>query len=186
MTPAGLLLTHGAGGGGDHRLFLAIEAALALPVRRMEFPYRREGRRAPDRAPKLMASILEEVEDFTSRLGVGPEQLVLGGRSMGGRMCSMVVADGLPAAGLILLSYPLHPPGKPERLRIEHFDRIDVPTLFVNGDRDPFGTPDEVAREVAAIAGPTTVHWLEGQRHDPKPACDDEIIDVVTGFLASL
>ena len=186
MSVAGLLLTHGAGGGADHRLFVAMESVIDLPVRRMEFPYRREGRRAPDRAPKLMASILEEVEEFTTELGVGPEQLVLGGRSMGGRMCSMVVADGLPAAGLVLLSYPLHPPGKPEKPRIEHFDRITVPTIFVNGDRDPFGTPDEVDREIAAIAGPTWVHWLEGQRHDPKPACDDEIIEVVEGFIGRL
>jgi len=185
MRPAGFLLTHGAGGGADHRLFLAMEAALDVPVRRMEFPYRREGRRAPDRAPKLMASILEEVDEFSSELGVGPDRLVLGGRSMGGRMCSMVVADGLPAAGLVLLSYPLHPPGKPDRLRVEHFDRVGVPTLFVNGDRDPFGSPDEVEREIAAIDGPTTLHWLEGQGHDPKPAWDAEIIDVVTRFLAS-
>jgi predicted alpha/beta-hydrolase family hydrolase len=183
LRPAGLLLAHGAGGGADHPLFLALEAALDLPVRRMEFPYRREGRRAPDRAPKLMASIREEVEDFSTVLGVGPERLLLGGRSMGGRMCSMVVAEGLPAAGLVLLSYPLHPPGKPERLRVEHFGAIEVATLLVNGDRDPFGSPEEVEREIAAIAGPVTLHWLQGQRHDPKPSCDAEIIAVVESFV---
>lgn len=185
MRPAGFLLTHGAGGGADHRLFLALEKALDLPVRRMEFPYRREGRRAPDRAPKLMAAIREEVESFSAALGVGPERLVLGGRSMGGRMCSMVVAEGLAAAGLVLLSYPLHPPGKPERLRVEHFGAIDVATLVVNGDRDPFGSPEEVEREIAAVAGPVTLHWLEGQRHDPKPSSDEEIIAVVKSFLES-
>ncbi len=69
MKPAGFLLTHGAGGGADHRLFLALEDSLDLPVRRMEFPYRSEGRRAPDRAPKLMAAIRDQVDDFTSELG---------------------------------------------------------------------------------------------------------------------
>ncbi len=185
-TPAGLLLTHGAGGGADHRLLVAVEEALAIPVRRMEFPYRREGRRAPDRAPKLIASLLDEVATFTAELGVASDQLVLGGRSMGGRMCSMAVAEGLAAAGLVLLSYPLHPPGKPERLRIEHFGSIDVPTLMINGDRDPFGTPEEVDREIGAIAGPVRVHWLEGQRHDPKPAFDHEIIGVIEAFIGSL
>lgn len=186
VSAAGFLLTHGAGGGADHRLFLALEDALDLPVRRMEFPYRSQGRRAPDRAPKLMAAIRDEVDDFTSELGVGPERLVLGGRSLGGRMCSLVVAEGLPAAGLVLLSYPLHPPGKPERLRVEHFGDVDSPTLIINGDRDPFGTPDEVEREMAAISGPVTLHWLPGQRHDPKPSSDPEIIETVESFLSSL
>lgn len=184
--PSGLLLTHGAGGGADHRLFLALEEALDLPVRRMEFPYRREGRRAPDRAPKLMAAIRDEVGDFTSELGTTSENLVLGGRSMGGRMCSMVVAEGLAAAGLVLLSYPLHPPGKPERLRVEHFGAISVPTLFVGGDRDPFGTPEELTSEIVAIPGPVTVHWLAGHRHDPKPTADGEIVEVVASFLSDL
>ena len=186
MKAAGFLLTHGAGGGAGHRLFLALEDALDLPVRRMEFPYRSEGRRAPDRAPKLMAAIRDEIDDFTSELGVGPERLVLGGRSLGGRMCSLVVAEGLPAAGLVLLSYPLHPPGRPERLRVEHFSEVDVPTLIINGDHDPFGTPDEVQREIAAVAGPVTLHWLDGQRHDPKPISDPEIIETVELFLSTL
>jgi predicted alpha/beta-hydrolase family hydrolase len=169
--PAGLLLTHGAGGGADHRLLVALEDQLDLPVRRMEFPYRAEGRKAPDRAPKLIASVIE---------------LAFGGRSMGGRICSMAIAEGLPAAAVVLLSYPLHPPGKPERLRIEHFPTLAVPSLFVNGDRDPFGTPAEFAEHIPAIAGPVEVHWLEGQRHDPKPDVDDEIIEVVGRFLSGL
>ena len=98
----------------------------------------------------------------------------------------MAIADGLPAAAVILLSYPLHPPGKPERLRIEHFPELSTPTLFVNGDRDPFGSPEELAMHTPSIAGPVEVHWLDGQRHDPKPAFDDEIVTVVGRFLASL
>src|SRR6478735_7031730 len=76
--------------------------------------------------------------------GAPPGSLVLGGRSYGGRMCSMAVAQGLPAAGLILLSYPLHPPGKPENLRVEHFPEINVPVLVISGKSDPFGSPDEL------------------------------------------
>ena len=105
---------------------------------------------------------------------------------MGGRMCSMAVAEGLPAAGLALFSYPLHPPGKPDKLRVEHFGAIDVPTLFVSGDRDPFGTPEEFANHLGAIPGSVTVHWLEGQGHNPKPKFDTEIVVALGAFLDAL
>ena len=183
---AGLLLTHGAGGGAGHRTLVALDEGLDVPVRRMEFPYRREGRRFPDRAPKLIASVVEEAEAFADDLGATTGRLVLGGRSMGGRMCSMAVAEGLPAAGLVLLSYPLHPPGKPDKLRVEHFGRIGVPVLFVGGDRDPFGTPDEFAAHLDAIGGEVTVRWIEGQGHDPKARADSEIVAAVGSFLAGL
>ncbi len=186
MTAAGLLLTHGAGGGAGQHTLVALEESLDLPVRRVEFGYRREGRRFPDRAPKLIAEVRLAAEAFAADLGTTAARLVLGGRSMGGRMCSMAVAEGLPASGLVLLSYPLHPPGKPDKLRVEHFGDIDVPTLFVNGDRDPFGTPEEFAAHVDAIAGEVTVHWLEGQGHDPRPRVDAEIVTVVANFLAAL
>ena len=182
----GLLLAHGAGGGADQHTLVALEDGLNLPVRRIEFPYRREGRRFPDRAPKLIATVVEEAEAFAADLGTTTGRLVLGGRSMGGRMCSMAVAEGMPAAGLVLLSYPLHPPGKPEKLRVEHFGGIGVPVLFLMGDRDPFGTPEEFSGHIDTIAGDVTVHWLEGQRHDPKPAVDSEIVAAVGAFLAVL
>ena len=182
----GLLLAHGAGGGPDQHTLVALDRGLDLPVRRMEFGYRREGRRFPDRAPKLIATVVEEAEAFAADLGTTTGGLVLGGRSMGGRMCSMAVAEGLPAAGLVLLSYPLHPPGKPEKLRVEHFGGIGVPVLFVGGDRDPFGTPEEFASHIGAISGEVAVHWLEGQRHDPKPSVDSEIVAAVASFLATV
>ncbi len=183
---AGLLLTHGAGGGADQHTLVALAEGLDMPVRRIEFAYRREGRRFPDRAPKLIAELRTAAETFATELGTTTARLVLGGRSMGGRMCSMAVAEGLPAAGLALLSYPLHPPGKPERLRVEHFGDIGVPTLFVSGDRDPFGTPEEFAAHLGAIGGSVTVHWLEGQGHNPKPKSDTGIVAVVGAFLAAL
>jgi predicted alpha/beta-hydrolase family hydrolase len=179
----GLLLTHGAGGGADHPTLLALEVGLDLPVRRMEFPYRRAGRRAPDRMPRLVESVVAEATAFADELGIAPDELVLGGRSMGGRACSMAVAEGLPAAGLVLLSYPLHPPGKPDKLRVEHFGAIGCPVLVVQGDKDPFGRPDELDAHLPAIAGPTEVVWLVGAGHDPKRR-HDEIVAAVQRWLS--
>jgi uncharacterized protein len=186
MSAGGLLLTPGAGSSADHPTLVALETGLApLPVGRIDFPYRREGRRAPDRAPKLIACVEDEAAAAVDRWGIEPPALLLGGRSMGGRMCSMAVAQGLPAAGLVLLSYPLHPPGKPERLRVEHFADLDVPCLFVCGTRDPFGSPEEFEREVAAIPGPVSFHWVDGARHDVTGR-DDEIVAVVSSWIKGL
>ena len=88
--------------------------------------------------------------------------IALGGRSMGGRMCSIAVAEGLAAAGLVLVSYPLHPPGKPDKLRIDHLGAIKVPCLFVSGTRDAFGTPQELERATASILGPVTHVYVDG------------------------
>lgn len=184
--PGGLLLTPGAGSDREHHTLVALERALApLPVARVDFPYRKEGRKPPDRAPKLIASVVADAADFARTSRFRPHRLLLGGRSMGGRMCSMAVAEGLPAAGLVLLSYPLHPPGKPERLRTEHLPLLEVPCLFVTGTRDPFGSPDELQEATAAIPGPVTHHWLEGATHDVKRH-DDEICDVVRAWIDEL
>jgi predicted alpha/beta-hydrolase family hydrolase len=175
--PKGLFLTPGAGSSADHSSLLAIEAAVApLPVVRHDFPYRRAGRRAPDRAPVLVADVVDAVP------GAG---WVLGGRSMGGRICSMAVADGLPAAGLVLISYPLHPPGKPEKPRTEHLPRLAVPCLFVSGTRDSFGTPAELEAATATIPGPVTHVWLDGKDHGLR-GCDQVIASSVQDWLAAL
>jgi len=189
--PRGLLLAPGAGADRTSPTLVALDQGLAerpgLPVRRMDFPYRKEGRKAPDRAPKLLATVVEEAGSFVAEQGIAPGSLVLGGRSMGGRMCSMAVADGLPAAGLVLLSYPLHPPGKPEKLRIEHLPALDLPVLFVAGVKDPFASPEEVEAHAAAIPGPVTLHWLETPNagHSPKNK-DPEILEVTRDWLADL
>jgi len=186
MAPGAALLFPGAGSDSTHSSLLAIEHALApMPVRRADFPYRREGRKAPDRAPKLLACVIEEAGLFAQQAHVAPKRLVLGGRSMGGRMCSLAVADGLPAAGLVLISYPLHPPGKPENLRVEHFPRLVVPCLFISGTRDPFGSPDELEHHTTTIDGPVTHVWVEGGRHDLKGQ-DDVIAATVAEWVASL
>lgn len=180
--PAALLLTPGAGGNREHHTLVAIEEALDLPVIRFDFPYRREGRKAPDRAPKLIAAIVDEVERICADLGIESRQLLLGGRSMGGRICSMAVAEGVEAAGLVLLSYPLHPPGKPDRLRVEHWPALDLPCLFVGGDRDPFGSPAEFEAHMGAIPGDVKNVWIEGGRHDMK-SDDEQIVGAVVSWV---
>jgi predicted alpha/beta-hydrolase family hydrolase len=180
-----VLLAPGAGADRDHHTLLALEDGLApLPVGRMDFPYRKAGRKAPDRAPVAVAAVREEAAAVVDEAGVAPDQLVLGGRSFGGRMCSMAVAEGLPAAGLVLLSYPLHPPGKPEKARTEHLPELDVPCLFVSGDKDPFGSPAELEAAATTIPGPVSFVWLKGG-HDPRNA-DDAIVAAVGEWLAGL
>jgi predicted alpha/beta-hydrolase family hydrolase len=126
-----------------------------------------------------------ESRQLAGRLDVPPGRLLLGGRSMGGRMASMAVADGLPAWGLVLVSYPLHPPGRPDRLRVDHFPALGLPVLFVSGTRDTFGTVDELEAAVAAIPGPVTFHWIEGGRH-PLDRVDDQIVAAVGSWLDGL
>lgn len=183
MNVSGLLLTPGAGGDASHHTLATLADAVApLPALRIDFPYRLAGRKSPDRPPKLIAAIRDGVARIAEDSGAAADRLVLAGRSLGGRMCSMAVAEGLPAAGLVLLSYPLHPPGRPERLRTEHFPELELPCLFISGTRDPFGSPEELEAAVKAIPGPVTTVWLEGQGHDPKGR-DDTIVEAVTRFL---
>jgi predicted alpha/beta-hydrolase family hydrolase len=161
-------------------------AALGWVVERMDFPYRREGRRAPDRAPVLLAAVHAAAAALVEGSGVPPERLVLGGRSMGGRICSMAVADGLPAAGLVLVSYPLHPPGRPEKQaeRTRHFPSLRVPCLFVSGTRDAFGTPAELEAATAAIPGPVVHEWLEGGDHGLRGR-NVQVRDRVAGWASA-
>ena len=181
----GVLLTPGAGSGRDHHTLVAIENALApLPVARVDFPYRRAGRRAPDRQPVLLQCVRDEVAAFAEAHTLKPRNIVLGGRSMGGRMCSIAVAEGTPAAGLVLISYPLHPPGKPEKLRTDHFPALEVPCLFVSGDRDAFGTPDELEAATRAIAGRVTHVWIERGSH-ALDRVDDQIVEAIRAWRAA-
>ena len=184
--PAGIVLFPGAGSSADHPSLLALEAALApIPVRRVDFPYRRAGRKAPDRAPVLLACVREEVRAFADELGVATGRLVIGGRSMGGRMCSMAAADAddpLKVAGLVLVSYPLHPPAKPENMRTEHLPRITVPTLCVSGTKDTFGTPQELRKAFRKVPGDVTWEFVDGKGHDLKKA-DEVIVGAVRTWL---
>ena len=178
-----LLLTPGAGAGRDQPSLVAIEEALApVPVERIDFPYRLAGRKSPDKPEVLMNAVRDGATALAIRTRLGQEQVALGGRSMGGRMCSMVVADGFPALALVLVSYPLHPPGKPERARTEHFPSIDVPCVFVSGTRDAFGRPDELEAATKAIRGPVTHLWVEGGDHGLRRK-DAEVATAVAEWL---
>ncbi|MEY2421510.1 MAG: uncharacterized protein QOI95_1577 [Acidimicrobiaceae bacterium] len=184
--PGALLLTPGAGSDRNHPALQAIEAAVdPLPTVRIDFPYRKAGRRAPDRAPILINCIREEAAVLVAQSGIRPSSLALGGRSMGGRMCSLAVAEGLPAAALVLISYPLHPPGKPETLRVDHFGSLEVPCLFVSGTKDPFGSPAELEKHAKKIAGPVTHVWIEGGGHDFKRH-DDDVAEEVRAWMRGL
>ncbi|MEL6890775.1 MAG: alpha/beta family hydrolase [Actinomycetota bacterium] len=189
MARSTLLLYPGAGTDCSHPGLLAIEQRIGrtAAVERRDFPYRKQGRRAPDRAPKLMGAIRDDLRSLSRRRG----PLVMGGRSMGGRMTTMVAADvdaGGPVArlaGLVLICYPLHPPGKPDRLRVEHLPDIEVPCLFVSGTKDPFGSPDELTEWTATIPSPVEHVWIEGKGHDLRGA-DAEVADAVADFVARI
>ena len=166
-----LLIAHGAGAGQDSTFLQRLRAGLAeggVQTLAIEFAYlqqmRREGRRRP---PPRVDRLVEEMAawcDLLSHPGLAP--LWLGGKSMGGRVASLLAArQGAP--GLVLCGYPFHPPAKPERLRLDHWPRLACPTLVVQGSRDPFGTREEVAGY--ALPEVARLHWLEDGDHDWKP-----------------
>jgi uncharacterized protein len=167
--PMTLVLAHGAGAAMDSRFMNTVAEALggaAVRVVRFEFPYmaarRTSGkRRAPDREPVL----LESWRSVIGRLG-NPARLVIGGKSMGGRIASMV-ADEAQVAGLVCLGYPFHPPGNPTRTRTKHLENLRTPALIVQGTRDSFGRPDEV--EKYKLSKKIRILWIEGGDHSLKP-----------------
>jgi predicted alpha/beta-hydrolase family hydrolase len=167
--PAGVvLLTHGAGGSRESPMLVKLCAQWAgrgwLAVR-YDLPYRRRRPKGPPSgsATADQAGVVEAVA-LARTLTEGP--VLVGGHSYGGRMTSMAVADGLEVDVLTLFSYPLHPPGKPERARTEHLPRITVPTVFTHGTSDPFGTIAELRAAAALVSGPTEVVEVTGGRHD--------------------
>ena len=186
--PTALLLTPGAGAGRDQPSLVAIDrlaTEAGMVVERLDFPYRLAGRKAPDRPPVLIKAVNEAAGALAERAAAPAKQVVLGGRSMGGRMCSMAVAEGLLARALVLISYPLHPPGKPDQLRTAHFPALKIPCLFVSGTRDAFATPAELERETAAIPGKVTHAWVEGGDHGLRRK-DDAVAEIVVRWLRSL
>jgi hypothetical protein len=144
---------------------------LAEPLRQaglgivlFNFLYRERGRRRPDPMPDLQRCFAAVVASALERLGEAP-LVLLGGRSMGGRVASMLAADGFKCDGLLLLAYPLHPANQPERLRAAHLARIAVPTLCFNGTRDPLCTRELLETAIGPLGRRWTMHWLEGADH---------------------
>ncbi len=163
-----LVLAHGAGAPMDSAFMQSIAQGVAernIRAVRFEFPYmeqrRRDGkRRAPDREPRLLDAWREVIREL------GASRLVIGGKSLGGRMASLI-AEETGVLGLICLGYPFHPPGKPERLRIAHLMPLDIPALVLQGERDPFGNISEVAGY--GLPPNIRVRWLADGDHSFVP-----------------
>jgi len=168
-----IVLAHGAGAGAAHPFMAAFAEGLSdagFQVVRFNFPYmekcREDGKkRPPDRAPKL----LEAYEAVLGAIDPQGKPLIIGGKSMGGRIASMLAAEKkhLGVNGLVCLGYPFHAPGKPERVRTEHFPDIPVPVLIVQGERDPFGGTALLSEH--ALPANFSVHWAPDGNHDLSP-----------------
>ena len=189
-----IILAHGAGAGMDSAAMQAFAEGLAgrgLRAVRFEFPYMRRRRETgtrggPDRPPVLIESWHQAIAE------AGGRRVVIGGKSMGGRIASMI-ADDAGVAGLVCLGYPFHPPGKPEKLRTAHLAALRTPTLIVQGTRDPFGKPEEV--EGYELSDAIRVLWLEDGDHSFKPRKSsgrtqqqnfDEAVDAIAEFVERL
>ena len=187
---------HGAGGNMSDRGVLATARAMhdaGLGVVRFNFLYTEKKSGRPDPMPRLMATTAAVVAHVRDVLA--PAQLLIGGRSMGGRAASMLAADGSDANGLLLFAYPLHPAGQPEKLRDAHLARIRMPVLCFNGTRDALCTPALMERALATVTAPWTMHWVQGADHSfhvlkssgrTDAMVMQEISDATRGWLASV
>jgi uncharacterized protein len=187
-----LVLAHGAGAGQRHPFMVSLAQALAangVAVMTFDFPYMREGRKVPDRAPVLEAAFAEAIAvaaEWAPRL-----PLFIGGKSMGGRMATHLGAQGVSGLkGIIALGYPLHPPGKPDQPRVAHLPAIGAPVLIVQGQRDAFGTPDELRPVVKTMSAQVTLHVIAGGDHSfvvrgrRREDVNDEVVKTITGWMA--
>jgi predicted alpha/beta-hydrolase family hydrolase len=182
-----LVLGHGAGGNlhtPQLKQYAERIAERGLGAVRFNFGYSEAGKKSPDRNDKLEACYRAVASAVAARASA----LFLGGRSMGGRIASQIVAQGVQAAGLVFLAYPLHPPGKPERLRDAHLGEIKVPMLFLQGTRDSFAQPDLLEATIKRL--PTaTLHRVEGGDHSHKVAgrtasdVTDELVEATIDWL---
>jgi uncharacterized protein len=168
-----LILAHGAGAGQASPFMTRCAADLAsrgIDAITFNFLYTEHGRRLPDRNDRLEACYRAVVAAMRDESALAGSRLAIGGKSMGGRIASQVAAGGDigDLAGLVFLGYPLHPPGRPERLRSAHLPRIAQPMLFVQGERDSFGTPGELAPIIAALAPRAELYVVAGGDHSFK------------------
>lgn len=196
---ATLVLGHGAGAGQRSAFMVDFAHALSglgLDLVTFNFLYTEQGRKIPDRAPALEACYRAVIAAVRPRLASARRALFIGGKSMGGRIATQVAAaePALPLAGLVLLGYPLHPPGRPAERRDRHLPAIARPMLFVQGTRDAFGTPDELAPVLAPLRPPPVVHVVDKGDHsfklsrkDPaaQAAIDDEVRRAIVDFIAA-
>jgi len=171
------------------RLARALEPA-GFEVVRFNFPYREKGSKRIDPMPVLKQSFVEIAAKFK-----GGKKLILGGRSMGGRVASMLAADGFQCDGLLLAAYPLHPAGEPDKLRDAHLAAIRCPVLCLNGTRDALCRRDLMERTLAGLGASWTMHWLEGADHSFRvlkssgrtdAQVDAEVAETARRWLAAL
>ena len=194
-----VVLGHGAGGNqlsGFMPLFAGGLAARGLDTMTFNFLYSEQGRRAPDPKAKLESCYGAVIEAAREHRTLKANRLVIGGKSMGGRIASQVAATGVDdLAGLVFLGYPLHPPGKPDQLRAEHLKDIRAPMLFAQGARDAFGTEDEVRALIKKLRLPATLYVIEGGDHSfkvPKsagvsqPEVFEKVMDEVVEWTQSI
>jgi predicted alpha/beta-hydrolase family hydrolase len=184
---ATIVLAHGAGAGMTHPFLDGLSVALSdarLSVLRFVFPYVEAGRRMPGPAAHAVAT-WAGVQAWLAVTGVG--SFVAAGKSYGGRMASVATAEGaLSPRALVYLGYPLHPPGRPEKLRAEHLPSIAAPQLFVEGENDPFVTPREQLDDVVETCQDARVHWVEGANHSFEVKGKRRPADEIGAGLASV
>ncbi len=191
-----LVLAHGAGAGADHPWMRHVAQGLegrGIAVITFDFPYMEAGRRAPDRGPVLEAAVGAVWREAAAAARAASAAMLAGGKSMGGRISSQVAAGGGldPApVGLVCFGYPLHPPRKPQIRRDRHLAAIACPTLFVQGTRDPFGSPDEMRALVAGLRQ-STLQLVDGgdhslatpRRHDPGQQAIERALDAAASWI---
>src|SRR5258706_2496278 len=180
---ATLILAHGAGAGQRSAFMVDFAHALSaqgVDVVTFNFLYTEQGRKIPDRAPALEACYRAVIEAARGTIATAQRALFIGGKSMGGRIATQVAAADpqLPVAGLVLLGYPLHPPGRPTERRDKHLPAIARPMLFVQGTRDAFGTPDELASVLGTLRPAPLLHVVERGDHSFKPSRKDPAAQV--------
>lgn len=192
---AGLVLAHGAGNDMNNPLLSFVHEALAergVMTVKFNFPYKERGGKAPDRAPLLEQTWQKVIEAVRADAHLAPARLFCGGKSMGGRIASQLMAKGEACAGLVFLGYPLHPPGKPENLRVEHLPRITCPMLFIQGTRDALCDLVLLREALQRVRAPAILHVIEGADHSfnvPKRVgrsvaqIQQQIVDVIADFL---
>ena len=193
-----IVLGHGAGAdqlSGFMRMAAAGLAARGFDVMTFNFLYKEQGRSTPDPKARLESCYQAVIKTALTHRKLKKNRLVIGGKSMGGRIASQVAAaqpDGI--AGLVFLGYPLHPPGRPDKLRDEHLKDIRAPMLFVQGARDAFGTAEEIRAVIKRLRLPAKIHAIEGGDHSfkvpkslgvPQPNVYEAIMDEVAGWLRS-
>ncbi len=195
-----VIVAHGAGAGQHHPFMTAFAravAALGFDVVTFNFPYTEQQRKLPDRAPVLEACYAAVIRATRLRVASAGHWLFIGGKSMGGRMATQLAASdpALPVAGLVLLGYPLHPPGNPAKRRDAHLPAVKRPMLVIQGSRDSFGTPDELHPAFDPLTPGTTIHVIDGGDHsfkvaragaDGQAAIDDEVRRTAADWMTAI